>query len=80
MDCKILQDLVKGVIAVHHIPAVATAHGAGALVVSPDKPGNWTFLQDPVDGSSAVLVKRYNITQQKELELKLAEHQEALQR
>lgn len=37
-------------------------------------------LQDPVDGSAAVLVKRYNITQQKELELKLAEQQEALQR
>ena len=33
-----------------------------------------------MDGSPAVLVKRYNITQQKELEIKLAEQQEALQR
>ena len=36
-------------------------------------------LQDPVDGSPAVLVKRYNITHQKELELQLLNQQEALQ-
>ena len=37
-------------------------------------------LQDPVDGSPAVLVKRYNITHQKELEIQLLNQQEALQR
>ena len=38
------------------------------------------YLQDPVDGSPAVLVRRYNITQQKELEIQLLNQQEALQR
>ena len=38
------------------------------------------LLQDPMDGSPAVLVQRYNITQQKELELQLSLQQEALQR
>lgn len=33
-----------------------------------------------MDGSPAVLVQRYNITQQKELELQLSFQQEALQR
>ena len=37
-------------------------------------------LQDPVCGDAAVLVKRYNITQQKETELQLAAQQEILQR
>ena len=37
-------------------------------------------MQDPMDGSPAVLVQRYNITQQKELELQLSLQQEALQR
>ena len=37
-------------------------------------------VQDPVDGSPAVLVQRYNITQQKQLELKLSLQQEVLQR
>jgi len=37
-------------------------------------------LQDPVDSSPAVLVKRYNVTQQKELELQLSCQQEALQK
>lgn len=37
-------------------------------------------MQDPVDGSAAVLVQRYNITEQKELELQLFLQQEALQR
>ncbi|KAL0037875.1 hypothetical protein WJX79_003284 [Trebouxia sp. C0005] len=37
-------------------------------------------MQDPVDGSPAVLVKRYNITQQKEIEMQLSAQQEALQR
>lgn len=37
-------------------------------------------VQDPVDASPAVLVKRYNITQQKHIELQLTAHQEALQR
>ena len=37
-------------------------------------------MQDPVSGSAAVLVKKYNITEQKELELKLAQQQEALQK
>ena len=36
--------------------------------------------QDPVNGSPAVLVKRYNITQQKETEMQLSMQQEALQR
>ena len=39
-----------------------------------------TPMQDPVDGSAAVLVQRYNITEQKELELQLSLQQEALQR
>ena len=38
------------------------------------------MLQDPVDASPAVLVKRYNITEQKHLELQLTAHQDALQR
>lgn len=37
-------------------------------------------MQDPVDASPAVLVKRYNITEQKYLELQLTAHQDALQR
>ncbi|KAL3145886.1 putative 3',5'-cyclic phosphodiesterase pde-3 [Trebouxia sp. C0009 RCD-2024] len=37
-------------------------------------------LQDPVDSSPAVLVKRFNMTQQKELELQLSIQQEVLQR
>ena len=37
-------------------------------------------VQDPVDGGAAVLVQRYNITQQKQLELQLSLQQEALQR
>ena len=37
-------------------------------------------LQDPVTELPAVLVKRYNISQQKELELQLAGQQAALQR
>ena len=37
-------------------------------------------LQDPVDASPAVLVKRYDITQQKDLELKLSIQQQELQR
>ena len=37
-------------------------------------------LQDPVDASPAVLVKKYDITQQKELELKLSVQQQELQR
>lgn len=38
------------------------------------------MVQDPVDASPAVLTKRYNITQQKHVELQLTAHQEALQR
>lgn len=37
-------------------------------------------MQDPVDRSRAVLVKRYNVTKQKELELQLSDQQEVLQR
>lgn len=37
-------------------------------------------LQDPVDSSPAVLVKRFNVTQQKELEVQLSSQQEVLQR
>ena len=35
----------------------------------------WSGIQDPVDASPAVLVKRYNITQHKELEIQLATRQ-----
>ena len=38
------------------------------------------MLQDPVDKKPAVLVQRYNISQQKQLELQLHLQQEALQR
>ena len=38
------------------------------------------MVQDPVDKRPAVLVQRYNITQQKQLELQLSLQQEALQR
>lgn len=38
------------------------------------------MMQDPITEGAAVLVKRYNITQGKELELKLAEQQLVLQR
>lgn len=37
-------------------------------------------MQDPVDASPAVLVKRYNITEQKHLEIQLTAHHDALQR
>ena len=37
-------------------------------------------LQDPVDNAPAVLVKRYNITEQKHLKLQLTAHEDALQR
>ncbi len=44
----------------------------------------WTlmavWMQDPVSAGSAVLVQKYNISQQKELELQLASQQVALQR
>ena len=43
-------------------------------------PNSTLWVQDPVDASPAVLVKRYNITQQKHLELQLTAHQDALQR
>lgn len=39
-----------------------------------------TSLQDPVSEQPSVLVKRYNISQQKELELQLSIQQAALQR
>ena len=39
----------------------------------------WPML-DPIDGSPAVLVKKYDITQQKDLELKLFIQQQELQR
>ncbi len=46
--------------------------------------GNWSLtavrMQDPVSAGSAVLVKKYNISQQKELELQLASQQVTLQR
>ena len=38
------------------------------------------WMQDPVSAGSAVLVQKYNISQQKELELQLASQQVALQR
>lgn len=38
------------------------------------------LMQDPVNALPAVLVKRYNITQQKHAELQLMLHEEALQR
>ncbi|KAL3147885.1 putative 3',5'-cyclic phosphodiesterase pde-3, variant 2 [Trebouxia sp. C0010 RCD-2024] len=37
-------------------------------------------MQDPIDGFPAVLVKKYDITQQKDLELKLSIQQQELQR
>lgn len=37
-------------------------------------------LQDPVDGSPAVLVMKWNITSEKQLELQLEASHEALQR
>ena len=37
-------------------------------------------LQDPVEESPAVLVKRHNISQQKHLELQLTAHQDVLER
>ena len=37
-------------------------------------------MQDPVTGSPAVLVTQYNVTQQKQLELKLSVSEAALQR
>ena len=36
--------------------------------------------QDPVDSNPAVLVKRFNVTQQKELEVQLSIQKEVLQR
>ena len=53
-----------------------------AAVVSPNIVGQdfEVVLQDPVDGEYAVLVKRYNITQQKELELRLSDRQDDLLR
>lgn len=38
------------------------------------------LLQDPVDGSLAVLVKKWDITSEKQIELQLEASQEALQR
>lgn len=38
------------------------------------------MLQDPIDGSSAVLVKKWDITSEKQTELQLEASQEALQR
>ncbi len=37
-------------------------------------------VQDPIGGSPAVLVKRWNITNEKQLEMQLEASQEALQR
>ena len=38
------------------------------------------LLQDPVDGAPAVLVKLYNVTQQKHMEAELQTQKEALAR
>ncbi len=38
------------------------------------------LLQDPINASPAVLVKKYDITAQKDLELKLSIQQQELQR
>ena len=38
------------------------------------------MLQDPVDGEPAVLVKLYNVTQQKQMEAELQTQKEALAR
>ena len=60
---------------------------AWASVTTTRYSSTWTFccilciaLQDPMDTTPAVLVKRYNITEQKHLELQLTAHQDALQR
>lgn len=37
-------------------------------------------LQDPVDSKPAVLVKRFNVTKQKELEVQLSIQKDVLQR
>ena len=41
---------------------------------------SYVAVQDPVGGSPAVLVKRWNITNEKQIELQLEASQEALQR
>ncbi len=41
---------------------------------------SYVAVQDPIGGSPAVLVKRWNITNEKQLEMQLEASQEALQR
>ena len=41
---------------------------------------NKCCLQDPINSSPAVLVKRFNVTQQKELEAQLSIQKDVLQR
>ena len=41
---------------------------------------SYGVVQDPVGGSPAVLVTRWNITNEKQLEMQLEASQEALQR
>ncbi len=51
-----------------HVAVLTKWHGVSVL------------LQDPIDASPAVLVKKYDITAQKDLELKLSIQQQELQR
>ncbi len=41
---------------------------------------SYVALQDPIGGSPAVLVKKWNITNEKQIEMQLEASQEALQR
>ena len=84
-----VHELLKGILASQHYPPQSFC-----LQLHPPKMnscclhannlatlcGLYHWLQDPVDGSPAVLVVRSNITQEKQTEQALAASQEALQR
>ena len=65
-----------------HAPALYWKSSKISIVIidETDKVKTVIASQDPVDSSPAVLVRRFNMTRQKELELQLSVQQEVLQR
>ena len=68
MTCwKLAAQLCTLLLSVYACQIILTTRGSCVLV--------WCGMQDPVDASPAVLVKRYNITQHKEIEMQLSTRQ-----
>lgn len=72
MDTIIVEAMIK-LAYLGLAPADLSLHNTSKRQMLEMVTSGFDTLQDPVDGGVAVLVKRYNITQQKELELRLSE-------